>query len=354
MPQEKFQRKLEPKYLISGPAPIGRILNYIKRIKRGEYKTSSRGPIGQDNLDNWTICLMVGLGLINPPVQAPTLKIILTKKGRRIYNLIKNLPDFPDNPRKSRSDMLYIKSSLITQNKRLYNVLKDSLINSDAMKNLIIFLEHENTESINKKRFKKFGQIFGIKHAWFNRVPSLLQIAEFCDLLRDEGNLVRVISGVSIKTRQEVIEQHLKEEKRRLGESAELNLEEQESLLDLPKNISLKKKRVIIEQIQRDTKIAKKLKELYHNECQICGFTFAKKNGELYSESHHIIPLGRKGSDDIKNIIILCPNCHKQLHYANVRYGRKYKNKMLVKINNIKKYVIYHPIHFQALQESDI
>jgi len=106
--------------------------------------------------------------------------------------------------------------------------------------------------------------------------------------------------------------------------------------MDLLQNISLKKKTVVIEQIQRDTKIAKRLKALYYNRCQICGFTFAKKNGELYSESHHIVPLRWKGSDDIKNIIILCPNCHKQLHYADVRYGRKKNNKMLIKINNIK------------------
>lgn len=354
MPKASYLKKLEAKYLLSGPAPIGRILNYIKRLKRGQYRTSFRGPIERDNLDNWTICLMVGLGLINPPVWTPSLQITLTRKGKNIYGLIKNLPNFPDNPMKSRSNMLSIRNQLKTRNPHLYNVLKNAFLNSDAMQNLLVFLEHENAEKIKKEQFKKFGRIFGIDYAWFNRVPSLLQIAEFCNILRDEGDSVRILSGVPITTRREVIEQHLKEVKRRRGESGEIDLEEQDLLMDLSKNISLKKKRVVVEQIQRNTRIARRLKVLYHNECQICGFTFAKKNGEMYSESHHVIPLGRKGSDKIKNIIILCPNCHRQLHYAGIKYGKKRNNKMLLKINNVKTYVSYHPKHFQALQESDI
>ena len=116
---------------------------------------------------------------------------------------------------KSRSDMLFIKDLLKTQNIQLYNFLKNSLLASDAVQNLLIFLKHENMGKIKKEHFKKFGRIFNVKHAWFNRVPSLLQIAEFCDLLIDEGDSVRIISGVPIITRQEVIEQHLKESKKK-------------------------------------------------------------------------------------------------------------------------------------------
>jgi len=77
---------------------------------------------------------------------------------------------------------------------------------------------------------------------------------------------------------------------------------------------------------KRNREIVKKLKKLYNNKCQICGFTFKKDNGENYSETHHIIPLGEKGSDDIKNLIVVCPNCHRKLHYAkNEKYNIKYK-----------------------------
>ena len=45
--------------------------------------------------------------------------------------------------------------------------------------------------------------------------------------------------------------------------------------------------------------------------------SFSKKNGELYIEVHHVIPLSEGGEDSISNTVALCPNCHRALHYAN-------------------------------------
>jgi len=41
---------------------------------------------------------MVGLGLIDPPVQKPLLQITLTKRGEKIYDLVRNLPTFQITP----------------------------------------------------------------------------------------------------------------------------------------------------------------------------------------------------------------------------------------------------------------
>jgi len=58
--QLSYNRTLASKYLISGPAPIGRILNYIKRIKENDYVTSYRGGLNNpNNLDNWTVCFII-------------------------------------------------------------------------------------------------------------------------------------------------------------------------------------------------------------------------------------------------------------------------------------------------------
>lgn len=222
----KYLKQLESKYLISGPAPLGRILNYIKRIKEGHYRTSERGPRGSDNLDDWTVCLMVGLGLIDEPRWIPSLNITLTTIGKKIYNRIRNLPDFPDNPIRSRSDMLLVKNQLLNNNPSLYKLLKNVFIGSDAIKNLLTFIQERNSEIINKREFKKFGKIFGIDIAWFNRVPSLLQILEFCDILHLEASVVRVISGIVIKTRLDLIKESLIETKRRQGLSGDLDVEE--------------------------------------------------------------------------------------------------------------------------------
>jgi len=71
---------------------------------------------------------------------------------------------------------------------------------------------------------------------------------------------------------------------------------------------------------KRNAKIVKILKELYEHKCQITGdeYVFKKKNGINYTEAHHLIPLGKGGSDRPENLVILSPLVHKMLHYADV------------------------------------
>jgi predicted HNH restriction endonuclease len=40
--------------------------------------------------------------------------------------------------------------------------------------------------------------------------------------------------------------------------------------------------------------------------------------GEPYLEVHHIKPLSEGGADDTRNVLALCPNCHRQLHYGGI------------------------------------
>ena len=41
--------------------------------------------------------------------------------------------------------------------------------------------------------------------------------------------------------------------------------------------------------------------------CQICNFC-------LFVDLHHIIPISEGGTNDIKNLICLCKNCHCMIH----------------------------------------
>lgn len=59
----------------------------------------------------------------------------------------------------------------------------------------------------------------------------------------------------------------------------------------------------------------------YGYKCQICGFDFEKKYGELgrnYIHVHHIVPVSQIGDDyrinPAKDLIPVCPNCHAMLH----------------------------------------
>ena len=45
--------------------------------------------------------------------------------------------------------------------------------------------------------------------------------------------------------------------------------------------------------------------------CYICGYS-------LFTEKHHIIPLAKGGVDEVKNKIVLCPNCHRAAHHGYI------------------------------------
>jgi hypothetical protein len=55
-----------------------------------------------------------------------------------------------------------------------------------------------------------------------------------------------------------------------------------------------------------------------HCECCKSDAPFRKlKDNEPYLEVHHISPLFKGGSDDLENVIALCPNCHRKFHYGS-------------------------------------
>lgn len=76
--------------------------------------------------------------------------------------------------------------------------------------------------------------------------------------------------------------------------------------------------------ILRDTELARKIKLLHKNLCQLCGHTVSLADGSTYAEAHHIKPLGRphNGPDIAENIIVLCPNHHVQLDFGALQLSR--------------------------------
>ncbi|MDY4789589.1 MAG: HNH endonuclease [Bacteroidales bacterium] len=81
------------------------------------------------------------------------------------------------------------------------------------------------------------------------------------------------------------------------------------------KHIARERNSVLIENAKQIFK--KKCGKLF---CQICGFDFETKYGELgkdYIEAHHTIPISEmeKGhKTTIDEIVLVCSNCHKMLH----------------------------------------
>lgn len=135
------------------------------------------------------------------------------------------------------------------------------------------------------------------------------------------------------------------EEAERLDQaSLVLSKEQAKSLLEafrtsLPK-ISIRN----VKRYER-SRIGQALKALYEGRCQICGYTFLKRDGTNYAEVHHLEALSEGGWEDPKNMLVVCANHHRQLHYAKVeRIGWK-GGQLILRINDELHHIKLDPVH---------
>jgi len=114
------------------------------------------------------------------------------------------------------------------------------------------------------------------------------------------------------------------------------------------------KKMVVSSQVARPGPITDFLKEYHDFTCQICGEKgFTQMNGVKYIEAHHIIELHRlvAGSYCSDNIVIVCPTCHRKLHYAKVKFHVEKPDEIKVIING-KQYSFVRTILSELRKEA--
>lgn len=98
----------------------------------------------------------------------------------------------------------------------------------------------------------------------------------------------------------------------RLAKIAPLTLAQKDKKSQLPEGTDTSKRvSTTILRIVRDTKLTRKIKELYGYKCQVCDMVILVR-GVPYAEAAHIKALGKPhdGDDKPGNIICLCPNHH--------------------------------------------
>ncbi|QNK41579.1 HNH endonuclease [Caproicibacter fermentans] len=83
--------------------------------------------------------------------------------------------------------------------------------------------------------------------------------------------------------------------------------------IDVPENETVEQKNT---RVKRYQKLVNQLKRIYGHKCQLCGHSFQMDNGNEYCEAHHIKELSKNGSQDPRNVIIVCSNHHRMFHYA--------------------------------------
>ena len=89
---------------------------------------------------------------------------------------------------------------------------------------------------------------------------------------------------------------------------------------------TLRPKKIISQttQYDRDPKVKAWIIQQVANRCESCDESapFVDDSGLPFLELHHLRRLADGGSDTITNAVLLCPNCHRALHYGFDRKSR--------------------------------
>ncbi|KAF9658223.1 HNH endonuclease [Tenacibaculum sp. ZH5_bin.1] len=84
---------------------------------------------------------------------------------------------------------------------------------------------------------------------------------------------------------------------------------------------------------KRNNKVIALIKILRNFECQICGQFILKRDGSRYIEAAHIIPKHKQGKENPENIILLCPNHHKEFDFGNRNVIKHTKDEIEFELN---------------------
>jgi len=93
--------------------------------------------------------------------------------------------------------------------------------------------------------------------------------------------------------------------------------------------------KLVLTTIRNDTKIIDTIKKAADFKCQFpnCGYQIKKKNGGYYIEVAHIKEVSKKGQSILGNLIVLCPNHHKEFDYGELSINDQTITKIAGQLN---------------------
>lgn len=86
---------------------------------------------------------------------------------------------------------------------------------------------------------------------------------------------------------------------------------------------------------KRDNKTIAQIKILRDFKCQICSTSIIKRDGTFYVEAAHIKAKRHKGPESPDNIILLCPNHHKEFDLGKVDILEHDNNRIEITLNGV-------------------
>lgn len=78
----------------------------------------------------------------------------------------------------------------------------------------------------------------------------------------------------------------------------------------------------VVNHVRRPSAIRDAIIKRDGSKCRLCGVDgFVKKGGGKYAETHHMIELNKQSPQSLQswNVIVVCPTCHKMLHFGDVK-----------------------------------
>lgn len=104
-------------------------------------------------------------------------------------------------------------------------------------------------------------------------------------------------------------------------------------------------KSLVEQTIRRDTKLIKSLKDLCSFRCQFptCGIQIPKRDGGFYIEVAHIEPVARGGRSRLGNLLVLCPNHHKEFDWGERVIYEQTRERIHGRLNG-KEFDIHLPL----------
>lgn len=314
---------VEFKNVISGPAPVGRVLNYVIMAGNGQlnHKNGYRALDLKDNIGSaWCTEFMVGLGLIryNVDKKLTFYPIYLTEKGQNLFNFLKNFKNVFDES----NDSMICKKQLKEFSEDAYEYFEIIFKNSIVLKNLITYILNCETNKFIKDifmddYFEFFKKLYEGSSDYNrnartstakNRVPSLIQFCEFFNYVsidkNSEGKTIYVFNTEKMKTKENgfidlssELLQDLKNENN-VNENIASFLEEKYGL-DGTVIHEIISRNSNVQKIFRSNLIAK-----YGRKCMVCD-----KNIDEILVASHIKPASECdvfGKADCENGLLLC------------------------------------------------
>jgi len=98
---------------------------------------------------------------------------------------------------------------------------------------------------------------------------------------------------------------------------------------------------------RRDNKTIADIKYLRGFKCQICNISIQKRDGSKYIEAAHIVAKHKKGRETIDNIILLCPNHHKEFDLGDREIIEHTTNEVKFNLNGKYFEINFIPKYFE-------